>query len=102
MTATVVGAIAIEHSSDTTTRTLNMANLVDATTGGAFDCIDGDMLLVWVFYAGASTTNGPITGLTKYDDMQGTGATSSFYYKQNLLAATDNTSTFVIPTSVSN
>jgi hypothetical protein len=101
--ATVVGAIAIQHSSDTATRTLDMANLVDATTGGAFDCVDGDLLLVWVFYAGGSTTNGPITGLTKYDDnVLTSGATSSLYYKQNLLAASDNTSTFVIPTSTAN
>lgn len=102
-TPTLVGGVAYRNTSDATTRNLALSGLVDAS--GATTAIqDGDFLLLFVFYAGGSTTNSVsgLTGLTKLDDnVSASGATSTVYYKQNCVAA-DATATIAIATSTSN
>jgi hypothetical protein len=87
--------------SDATTRNLPLSGLVKAD-GTSYSIVNGDFLLMWVFYGGASTTNSVsgLTGLTKLADNVNV-TTSTLYYKQNCQAA-DASATIAIATSASN
>lgn len=103
-TPTLVGGTAYRSLSDLSTRNLALSTLVD-NTGTTTAIQDGDFLLLFVFYAGSTTTNSVsgLTGLTKLDDNVATsGGTSTVYYKQNCVASTDATATIAIATSTAN
>jgi hypothetical protein len=102
-TPALVGGVAYRNTSDATTRNLALSGLVDAA-GTTTSIVDGDFLLLFVFYASSSTTNSVsgLTGLTKLDDnVAASGGTSTVYYKQNCVAA-DSSATIAIATSVAN
>lgn len=99
----LVGAANFRAVSDTTTRTISTAAIVNAA-GTTVALQDGDLLFLLVFYSGATTTNSVsgLTGLTKLDDNVGGGTTSTLYYKVNCVASTDAAATITVTTSTTN